>query len=428
MRNQDFFKNKKVAIVGLARSGASCANLLFDLGARVKITDNQDNADTRAFASRLKSPLIKYELGGHTREFIQGSDLAVISPGVSDTALPLVWAKQERIPVVSEIEVAWVLCPAPVIAVTGSAGKTTVASLTGKILQAAGKRAFVCGNIGNPFCGEVAEIKADDFVVLEVSSFQLEAIDKFKPKISVMLNLSRNHLDRYSGMDEYLAAKKRIFMNQDENDYLVLNQDDPAIKGLASQAKPRVFYFSGDSRLNPNQSAVAAIGRILGLDEKIFPKVFAEFKGIEHRMEEVAVIQGVGFVNDSKATTSQSCAWALGRLKGKVVLIAGGKDKGVDYGVIIEPAKDKVKKLILIGQARDKIKAALGNDLAIEEAATLEQAVNAAFSQASPGDTVLLSPMCASFDMFKDYEERGRVFKQIVNGLSRKQAVSNNKP
>ncbi len=423
MRNQDFFKNKKVAIVGLARSGLACANLLFDLGARVKITDNQDNDSTRAFASQLKSPSIKHELGKHTEEFIRGSDFVVISPGVSDTALPLAWARQEHIPVVSEIEIAWILCSAPVIAVTGSCGKTTVTTLIGKILQAAGKMAFVCGNIGNPFCGEVAKIKPDDFVVLEVSSFQLEAIDKFKPKISVILNLSRNHLDRYNNMEEYLAAKSRIFMNQDKDDCLVLNQDDSSIRELAGQTKAKVIYFSGNSQFDHNQSAVAGIGRILGLDENIFPKVFAEFKGIEHRMEEVAVIQEIIFINDSKATTSESCAWALSRLKGKVILIAGGKDKGIDYSVIIKPAKNKVKKLILIGQARDKIKAALGNDLALEEALTLEGAVNAAFNQAGPGDTVLLSPMCASFDMFKDYEERGRVFKQIVNDLRRKQPV-----
>ena len=426
MRNQDFFKNKKIAIIGLARSGLACANLLFDLGAQVKITDHQDNANTRAFANQLKSPLIKYELGRHTREFIQDSDLAVISPGVSDTALPLVWAKQSRIPVVSEIEIAWLLCPALVIAITGSVGKTTVTTLTGKILQQAGKRAFVCGNIGNPFCAEVAKAKADDFVVLELSSFQLETIDKFKPKVSAILNLSRNHLDRYQDMDEYLAAKKRIFLNQDENDYLVLNQDDPQIKALSSQAKAKVVYFSGSSQFNPNQAAVAAIGRVLGLRENIFLEVFAEFKGIEHRLEEVAVIQGVVFINDSKATTSESCAWALSRLRPKVILIAGGKDKGVDYRVIVGPAKNKVKKLILIGQAKEKIKASLGNDLATEEADSLEGAVNAAFLQASPGDTVLLSPMCASFDMFKDYEERGRVFKQIVNDLSRKQPVTDN--
>ncbi len=423
MRNQDFFKNKKVAIVGLARSGVSCANLLFELGAQVKITDHQDNANTRDFTRQLKSPLIKYELGKHSEDFIRGSDFVVISPGVSDTALPLLWARQEHIPIISEIEVAWILCSAPIIAITGSCGKTTVTTLTGKIIQAAGKRAFVCGNIGKAFCGEVAKIKPEDFVVLEVSSFQLEAIDKFKPKISVILNLSRNHLDRYNNMGEYLAAKSRIFLNQDADDYLVLNQDDPAIKGLSGQAKAKVVYFSGNSQLNPNQAAVVSIGRILGLEEKIFLKVFAEFKGLEHRMEEAAIIQGVTFINDSKATTSESCAWALHSLKGKVILIAGGKDKGVDYGVIIGPGKNKVKKAILIGQAKEKIKAALQNDLAVEEAATLEDAVTCAFRQASPGDTVLLSPMCASFDMFKDYEDRGRVFKQIVNDLSRKQPV-----
>ncbi|MDD5730191.1 MAG: Mur ligase family protein, partial [Candidatus Omnitrophica bacterium] len=221
MRNTEFFKNKKVTVVGLARSGLSCANLLHELGARVFVTDNKDCGPARENLAQLKSKDIKAELGGHTKGFVEGSDLVIISPGVLDKALPVVWAKEFRIPVISEIEFAWMLCPATVVAVTGSNGKTTVTTLIGKILEADGKRAFVCGNIGNPFSSEVRKMNEGDFVSLEVSSFQLEKIKTFKPRIAVILNLSRNHLDRHSDMQEYLDAKKRVFMNQDTFDFLV---------------------------------------------------------------------------------------------------------------------------------------------------------------------------------------------------------------
>ena len=420
MRNTDFFKNKKITIIGLARSGVACANLLHRLGASVRISDNQDNAQTRSFAKLLSSPTIEFELGKHSKGFIQQADLVVISPGVASDVAPLIWAKKFLIPVYAEIEIASMLCPAPIIAITGSNGKTTVTTLIGKIIKASGKRAFVCGNIGNPFCGQVSKIRQNDFVVLEVSSFQLETIRNFKPKIAVIINLTPNHLDRYKNMQEYLAAKQRIFLNQDKNDYLVLNGSDPLLRNIVPVPAAKVKYFTKSSGLNPNQSVVFKVGQLLGINQQKMRNVFKQFKGIQHRMEEVAVINQIKFINDSKATTADSAIWALKSITTPVILIAGGRHKGLDYRVIIPAAKHKVKHIVLIGEAKDIIADSLHGTFAIDKAESLEEAVNRAYSLAAPGFSVLLSPMCSSYDMFSDYEDRGRRFKEIVLALTKK--------
>ncbi|MDD5465893.1 MAG: UDP-N-acetylmuramoyl-L-alanine--D-glutamate ligase [Candidatus Omnitrophica bacterium] len=417
MRNSSYFKNKKITIVGLARSGIACVNLLHGLGASVSITDNKDNAQTKEACAKLCSGDISVELGRHSRDFIKQADLVVISPGVPADALPIKWAGEFNIPVVSEIEVASILCPAQIIAVTGSNGKTTVTTLIGKVLAAAGKRVFVCGNIGNPFCGEVEAMQEGDFVVLEVSSFQLETIRGFKPKIAVILNLTPNHLDRYNNMQEYLDAKKRIMLNQGQDDFLILNADDALLKEIAAQAKSKVVFFNKQDGLNPNQSAVLSVGRILGIDKGLILDVFGKFKGIQHRLEDVREIDGVKFINDSKATTADSAIWAIENINTPIILIAGGRHKGIDYRVIRECARDKVKHLVLIGEAKEKIAAALGGEFPIQNASSLKEAVEKAFVLAKPGYSVLLSPMCSSFDMFKDYEDRGRAFKEIVLNL-----------
>ena len=418
MRNRDYFKNKRVLVVGLARSGVASANLLFDLGVKVRITDNKDNESTRQNVSKLKSKEIKVELGSHSKAFVEGCDTLILSPGVPNEALPVVWAEQLKIPVISEIELAWFLCPATIIAVTGANGKTTVTTLIGKIFEAAGKKVFVCGNIGNPFSAEVEKIKEGDFVSLEVSSFQLERIADFKPKVSVILNFTSNHLDRYKDMQEYLQAKKRIFMNQDKADFAVLNEEDPILRELAKEVKANVVFFSKKEGLNPNQAAVSAVGSIFNVDKKLILEVFKGFKGIEHRMEFVAEINKVRFINDSKATTVDSAMWALKNIDTPVILIAGGKHKGVDYREILDLARSKVRKVILIGEAKEKIGAAFEGSLSIDKASTLEEAVSNAFGKALPGDSVLLSPMCSSYDMFSNYEERGAVFKKAVLDLA----------
>ncbi len=435
MRNTDYFKNKRIIIVGLARSGFACANLLYNLGAEVSVTDNQDNGSTRSYALALKSmvrprsPLtlsgvevsnnIKIEIGRHSQDFIKGKDLLVISPGVPDTALPVALAGQFQIPMISEIELAWILCPATVIAVTGSNGKTTVTTLIAKMLEASGRKVFVCGNIGNPFCGEVEKMKSGDFVSLEVSSFQLEKIQEFKPKIALLLNFNSNHLDRYKGLQEYLDAKKRLFMNQDKSDYLVLNNDDHMVRELSKETKANVVYFSRAADLNPNQAAVLAVASILGINKELCLDVFKGFKGIEHRLEYVTEIDNITFINDSKSTTVESTIWAFENISQPIVLIAGGRHKGIDYSIISDLIQKKAREVILIGEAREKIKDALTGISSIDEAATLKEAVGLAFSKAKPGDCVLLSPMCSSYDMFHDYEERGKAFKKAVYDLNK---------
>lgn len=409
--------------MGLARSGFVCARLLSSLGAEVRVTEIRDNAATRANAALLGGCGIRIELGGHTKDFIAASELVVVSPGVAYSSPPIAWARELGIPVISEIELGWTLCPATVIAVTGSNGKTTVTTLIGMMLKAAGKKVAICGNIGNPFCGELEGLEETDFVALEVSSFQLETVRDFKPKVAVVLNIARNHLDRHADMQEYVSAKKRIYLNQDKDDYLVLNAQDPRLMEFAKEARSRVAYFQGVEGLNPNFAAVLAVGEILGIDSRVTLGVFSGFKGIEHRMEEAGDVNGVKFINDSKATTAESTLWALRSLSCPVVLIAGGRHKGVDYRVIADEARAKVRRIVLIGEARQEIASALRGTVPLIEAATLQEAVQRAFEEARPGDCVLLSPMCSSFDMFADYEERGRLFKDAVQELSRKWGV-----
>ncbi len=419
MLNTGYFKNKKVTIVGLARSGFACAELLRGLGARVRVTDIKDDPHTRMLSSGFVSQGIDFELGRHSEDFIREAELVVVSPGVAANAQPIIWAKEFARPFISEIEVASMLCPADIIAVTGSNGKTTVTTLIGKILEKAGKKCFVCGNIGNPFCGEVAKLKRGDFVALEVSSFQLETIRYFHPHIAVILNVTRNHLDRYSGMQEYLNAKKRIFMNQDKKDFLVLNADDQLLKGVSAEARSKTVFFDREGGFNPNQNAVRAVGGILKISPEKMSAVFKEFKGIEHRLEEVAEVNGEKFINDSKATTADSAVWAITNIGSPIILIAGGRHKGIDYKVILGPAKGRVKQAFLIGEARDIIAADLQGSIPTQRADTLKEAVIMSLEQAKPGDCVLFSPMCSSFDMFRDYEQRGEAFKKIVLDLAR---------
>lgn len=419
MKNAEYFKFKKIIIVGLARSGVACANLLYDLGARVSITDNKDAGSLCVNIELLKSKYIRLELGNHSEEFVKDNELMVISPGVENNAQPVLWAEKYGIPVISEIEFAYMLCPAEIIAVTGSSGKTTVATLIGKIIEASGKKVFVCGNIGKPFSQEVAEMEEGDFVSLEVSSFQLERIKNFKPKIALILNFAKNHLDRHKDMQEYLDAKKRIFMNQDKNDFLVLNSKNKIIKGLANNAKSKIVFFSDKAEFNPNESAVMVVGSILGIKKDLMIKVFNGFKGIEHRMEYVSEINGVKFINDSKATLAESTMWALQNIDNRIVLICGGRHKGADYGIIKNVASGKIRRVIVIGEAAKIIEEALTPAFTVEYAASLSYAVSRAYSIAEEGDSVLFSPMCSSFDMFKNYEERGRAFKSLVMELTK---------
>ena len=410
--------------MGAAKSGLAAAALLSRHGARVYISEKGGiERFPPHFISWAREQGVQIEAGGHTREFIAGSDLVVTSPGIPYLAPPLVWAREQGIMVWGEIELASHFCPLPVIAVTGSNGKTTVVTLITGVLNASGKKAVLCGNVGTPFCDCVDSLSDADFVVLEVSSFQLETIEHFRPFIGVCLNFSQNHLDRHKDLEEYFAAKKRLFENQTPDDYAVLNYHCEPFREAAKDFRSQVVYFDrpGDKRpgsvLNPNFLAVWAVSRILGIADEVVLQVFRSFPGVEHRMEKVRLLDGVEYINDSKATTVEAGRWALESLDKPVILICGGRDKNLDYSVLKDLVRKKVKTMIAIGEAQDIFRQAFSEVVPFETADTLPAAVDRSRRKACTGDCVLLSPMCASFDMFKNFEERGTVFKSIVQNL-----------
>ncbi len=416
------YRGKRVTVIGCARSGAAAALLLDRLGAHVFVTEAARSPAIDERFEVLAVDGIEGEKGGHTERALEGADLAVLSPGVPPDAAPVRWARGRGIEVISEIELAASVCPASIIAVTGTNGKTTTTTLIGLVVRAWGRRAHILGNIGAPFSHCADEIRPEDFVCLEVSSFQLETIRTFRPRLAVILNLTPDHLDRYPDMEAYLSAKKRITMNQGPEDWLVLNHADPRLRSLAGATRARVAFFNKEpqgagARLNENQMAAMAVARCLGIPQQTCEEVFAAFRGVEHRMEFVRTVNGVDFINDSKATNIESTVWALKNVSKPAVLIVGGREKGSDFGRIAPLVRAKVKAAVVVGEAAGRIAAAWQGVVPVQSAASLEEAVTAAFRQAQPGDCVLLSPMCKSFDMFTDYEHRGRAFKDLVAQL-----------
>ncbi|MDP2922052.1 MAG: Mur ligase family protein [Candidatus Omnitrophota bacterium] len=421
----------KAVVVGLAKSGMDAARLLSQRKDTVFITEMKDGADTKKRVDLLvKEGVLKpgnIELGSHTEKFIKKADLMVASPGVRRDALPIKMAEAKRIPIISELELAYTMCPAPIIAVTGTSGKTTTTTLIGEMLKSSGFDAIVCGNIGNPFSGEIKRIKKNSIAVVEVSSFQLELIKKFRPRVSVILNISDNHLDRHANMDEYITAKCRIFLNQGHGDALFLNRNDELLSEIAGAVKgPKAEFFNtyrdfGARHKISNEDFLAAMSSasFMGADEGKMLEVLKNFKGIEHRLERVANVNGVDFVNDSKATTISSVGWALRSLEENIVLIMGGRYKGGDFGLLKDLVQKKVDYIISIGEARPQIKSGLDGVKPIFEAGSFKEAVSEGFKRAKKGGRVLLSPGCSSFDMFKNYEERGRIFKELVNEIGR---------
>lgn len=414
-------KNKKVTILGAAKSGMATAELVLKLKGFPKISEA--GPAEKLDHQWLKRKRIPAEWGGHTRAFIEDSDLLVLSPGVRIDAEPVKWAQNKKIPVIGEIELAAAFCSAPIIAVTGSNGKTTVVTLIAEILKKAGKSVCLCGNIGTPFSKYVLNLKKKDFVVLEVSSFQMESIVDFRPHVAVLLNFSQNHLDRHKDLQEYFEAKKRIFMNQKKTDYAVLNYQIPMIRDLKGKLKAEVVYFNSPEIMekttvrNPNHLAAMAVGKVLGVSEETAKKVFARFKGVEHRLEWVRSIRGVDFFNDSKATTAEAGRWALENFTRPVIMICGGRDKNIDFSVLRDLARRKVKKMLVIGEAREKIRKSFSDVVPLEECDSLESAVRRGRDLANEGDCVVLTPMCTSFDMFANFEERGKTFKELVKKL-----------
>jgi UDP-N-acetylmuramoylalanine--D-glutamate ligase len=444
---QTNFRGKRVTVVGLARSGIAAARSLHALGAIVTVTDKKPREQLTEQLSAIGSGRITVEAGGHPDRVFLDADLVVLSPGVPKIPQILV-ARRNGVKVISELELAWLLSESPYVGITGTNGKSTVTTLVGLMLQRARKRVLVAGNIGNALTEDVALLKKQDWIVAELSSFQLEDIETFRPRVAAILNVTQDHLDRYRDIDEYGEAKARVFMNQRREDFLVLNFDDPIVKSYARRSSATVIPFSRLLRFNPgacvhegqvtvngrpicrvdeirikgvhnleNALAAAALSVCAGADAGSAAAVLREFPGLEHRLEFVREKDGVLFINDSKGTNVGAVVKSVEGFTQPVILIGGGLDKGSDFSPLHELFKKQLKLLILIGKAADKMAKALGTATETVFAATLEEAVQLASSRAVRGDVVLLSPACASFDMFKNFEDRGQKFKEAVKSL-----------
>ncbi|MFA7677397.1 MAG: Mur ligase family protein [Candidatus Omnitrophota bacterium] len=405
----------KVCVVGWGKSGVSLCELLLELGKNIKVSESrQKSCFQNSLIQEYTDKGVVFEFGSNSRDFIKDCDLVVLSPGVNP-ALIRPFLKDAGIPCVGEIEFSFWFNKAPCVAITGTNGKTTSTYLTHKVLEATGCRVFVGGNIGTPFSSFALKTTKDDIVVLELSSFQLETIVEFHPYVAALLNIAPDHFDRYNDLQEYILAKTCIFKNQSSGDWALLNRSLERLGILPGDIKPRVVYFS-DEFPNENFSCIWRIAEIFGVNKKSCQKIFSEFKGLPHRMQFVRKIKGVEFINDSKATNPASAIWALDNISGPVILLAGGKDKGLDYSEVASHL-GRVKKINLFGEAASKIKKSLKDFCRIEVFSSLQEAVSSAFDEANPGEIVLLSPMCASFDMFSDYKERGDRFIKIVDSL-----------
>ncbi len=410
---------KKVTILGLGVSGFESALFLCGKGFEVWVSDEGDSEILRERLEKLRKKGIDGECGRHTTEKILESDWVLISPGIPPTSNIYGTLRGRNIPIYSEIEVAsWFSPSSKIIAVTGTSGKTTVTTLITRALQRGGFKAVSCGNIGNPWIGEIAGITENDFVVLEVSSFQLEHCESFRPQVAVLLNLSPNHEDWHKDMAEYAASKLKIFKNQTSQEAAVFRVRDRQQFFPDYPFNARIFNF-GEGNQNPNEEAVRLVAGLFGCKSRDVDQVLGSFEGIEHRLEKFLVSEGVDYVNDSKCTTVASLKWGLEKFPDqKVILLAGGHPKTKDFHAIRELLKKKVKKAILIGEARPVLREAWQGACPLKEAENFKHAVGLAHQLATCGDTVLLSPACASFDMFKNYIERGNHFKQLVHELA----------
>jgi len=442
---------KRITVAGAARSGLAAAELLVRRGARVTLSDTRSELPE---ARALEALGVELELGGHTEETFTTADLVVLSPGVPPEQSVIAAARARGVPVIGEVELAsrWLL--GRVIAIMGTKGKSTTTALTGRILDAAGFKVTVGGNIGAPLSTQVSESTPDTVHVVETSSFQLEEIETFHPWIAVMLNFSPDHLDRHATVEAYASAKARIFDNQGPEDWAVINADDPSVLRLAERSRAATRLFARHAwlaegtvvengwivdrrgprtdRLVPltairllgphlvsDVMAAATVGSIAGAAPAAMTAAVESFGGLEHAMELVAEVTGVRFVNDSKATNVESALRAIESFDGGLVPIIGGRFKGGDLRVLRAPLAARAKAVVAIGEASSLVREALADAVDVHAAGSLEEAVAIAFDLAKPAGVVLLAPACASFDMFRDYAERGRRFKEEVARLAR---------
>ena len=427
--------DRRVAVVGSGRSGLAAAELLCRMGCRVRVTDAGQSSELIEAKDRLDLlGAEQVEIGGHSQELIEWADLVVLSPGVPEHSGPVPWAVQRGIPIISEIELAFLFCPSPIVAVTGTNGKSTAVTLIAQIARASGRHAIACGNLGVPFSSVVDDLTPESLAVVEVSSFQLLWCTRFRPSIGVLLNVGTNHLDRHHDPAAYLAAKARLFQSQTAEDWAVLNGTDERIVNVGRHVMAGCVWF-GDNRTNvapfelapqtqriltPGQQAVLQVGRLLGIADPLSWQVLRAFRGLEHRLEPVGSLRGVQFINDSKSTTPDSLLFALSQTRGQVVVIMGGRDKGMEFGPLAERLhEERVRGVVLIGESRSRLRALFNGAPPVRESASLDEAIRTAASMSEPGTTVLFSPACASFDMFRDFEDRGRQFKSLVTDLVR---------
>jgi len=443
-------REKKVTVAGAARSGLAAARLLAARGARVTLSDTRSNVPE---AESLRMLGVALELGGHVAETFTTADLVVLSPGVPPEQVVVAAARAQGVPVIGELELAFRWLKGRVIAITGTKGKSTTTALTGRILEAAGFSVAVGGNIGQPLSAQVDDSTPEMLHVVEASSFQLEQVEAFHPWIAVMLNFSPDHLDRHPNVEAYLAAKSRIFRNQEPSDWAVVNADDPTVLELARRSRASKRRFARHSvisegvvvdgewivqrrphsieplvslkavhllgqHLLSDVLAAAAIGTIVGAAPAAMTAAVDGFHGLEHAMEFVASVDGVRFVNDSKATNVESALRAVESFDRGLVVIIGGRFKGGDFSLLRESLQSRAKAVVAIGETRPLVRETFRDVVDVHEASSFREAVDEAFMRAKPQGVVLLAPACASFDMFQDYAERGRRFKEEVRRIA----------
>ncbi len=449
------YRDLKILILGMGKSGMAAAKTLAAMGAQITITDSKSIEELSETLKQLRGWPISITSQNDLDINKKNFDLIITSPGVPAGARPLVAALGQKIPVISEIEAAYLLNPGKIVAITGTNGKTTTTALVGQLLQDAKISSSVAGNIGIPFIEEVLQKPPSHYFVVEVSSYQLEWVKKFHPQVAVLTNLTPDHLDRHGNMKNYLNIKARIFRNQTEDDFTILNYDDSLIRGLQESCPGEVIFFSRRHKLEKgiyvsdgliyhnltgieeellpinqvaipgnhnleNALAAIAVGKVLNLSNEQLVNSLKSFKGVPHRLEKFAEIGGVEYINDSKGTNPESSIKALDAFQKPIILIAGGSSKGqVDFDLFAEKIKEKVKELILVGDTAEEILAAVKKTgfQKVSTVSQFSQAVFLAAKLAEPGDLVLLSPACASFDFFKNFEERGEVFKSLVKDL-----------
>jgi len=445
-------RNKKVSVIGAARSGVAVARLLQSQGSLVFVSDKTGPEKLKTEAQMLRELGIPYELGGHS-DRVYDCSLIVLSPGVPSNAPVVLEARTRALHVVSEVEVASWFCRSPIIAITGSNGKTTTTTLIGRILGDAKKKHTVAGNIGTAFSSVVLELAPTDLAVLEISSFQLDHCETFRPKISAIMNITQNHMDRYNrSMDQYAASKARIFMNQKDDDVLIYDADDDQTVKIVQSARCRRIPFSRQQRLTEgayvqdqmlvtalngkridiinlddisikgphnlyNAMAATLVGQLAGVGAASIRATLKNFKGVEHRQEFVREVNGVRYYNDSKATSVEAVWYALQAFDQPIILMLGGRDKGNDYSRILDLVQKHVRAIVAMGESADRVEKAFSGTKPVRRANSIDGAVQTAQSLAQRGDVVLLSPACASFDWFENYEQRGRVFKELVKNL-----------